>query len=192
MRGTKRGFSLREKYEICLERQEQLQAGKKLRLEEFGLLFPDRDGKGISKSTLSDILAASDKILKDPPVDGAHKKKQRAAIYPILESLLAEWIERAHAVRVPINDSIIQTQVRLLTEELSAQELCTEDYTDFQCSGGWLSAFKIRHGVCRQKLAGEGGAMPKEDIEVARSKLRVDLTGYTLRDIWNCDETALQ
>lgn len=184
------GFTLREKYEICLEREKQLKAGKKMRLEEFGLLFPDGNGKGITKSTLSDILAMSEEILKDPPVDGSHKKKQRATIYPMLEGLLAEWIDRAHAVRVPINDTIIQTQARLMIDELAGQD--TEDYTDFQYSSGWLSAFKIRHGICRQKLEGEGGRMLEEDIAVARTKLREDLTGYSLRDIWNCDETALQ
>lgn len=32
----KRAFSLREKYEICLEGRTQLEAGKKLKQEEFG------------------------------------------------------------------------------------------------------------------------------------------------------------
>ena len=50
-----------------------------------------------------------------------------------------------------------------------------EDYTDFQCSGGWLSAFKVRHGICRQKLQGEGGGILNSDIEVARLQLREDL-----------------
>ncbi|RPB23040.1 hypothetical protein L211DRAFT_834474 [Terfezia boudieri ATCC MYA-4762] len=63
----KRAFSLRENYEICLERRTQLEAGKKLKLEEFGLLFPGRDGKGISTSTLSDILSNSKEILMHPP-----------------------------------------------------------------------------------------------------------------------------
>ncbi|RPB19328.1 hypothetical protein L211DRAFT_853302 [Terfezia boudieri ATCC MYA-4762] len=58
-----------------------------MRLDEFGLLFPDQSGKGIPKSTLSDILAMSDEILKNPPVDGAHKKKKRAPVYPIFEAL---------------------------------------------------------------------------------------------------------
>ncbi|KAF8420867.1 hypothetical protein EV426DRAFT_576147 [Tirmania nivea] len=107
---VKRAFSLREKYEICLEWEKQVKAGKKMQLDEFGLLFPDPSGKGIPKSTLSDILAISDEILKNPPADGAHKKKKRAPVYPIFEALLAEWIERAHAVRV--NDAIIQTQAR--------------------------------------------------------------------------------
>ncbi|RPB28996.1 hypothetical protein L211DRAFT_845024 [Terfezia boudieri ATCC MYA-4762] len=75
--GVKREFSLREKYEICLEREKQLKEGKKMRLDEFRLLFPDQRGKGIPKSTLSDILAMSDEILKNPLVDGAHKKKKR-------------------------------------------------------------------------------------------------------------------
>ena len=90
--GVKRAFSLREKYEICLEREKQVKAGKKMRLDEFGLLFPDRSGKGIPKSTLSDILAMSDEILKNPPVDGAHKKKRKAPVYPIFEALLASGL----------------------------------------------------------------------------------------------------
>ncbi|RPB21355.1 hypothetical protein L211DRAFT_870054 [Terfezia boudieri ATCC MYA-4762] len=190
--GNKQAFSLREKYEICLEREKQVKEGKKMRLDEFGLLFPDRSGKGIPKSSLSDILAMSDEFLKNPPVDGAHKKKKRAPVYPIFEALLAEWIERAHAVRVPINDAIIQTQAHKLVEELSGQEECEEDYMDFQYSGGWLSAFKVCNGICGQKLQGEGGGMLESDIEVARIKLREDLRGYALRDIWDCDETALQ
>ena len=118
--GIKRGFTLREKYEICLEREKQLKAGKKMRLEEFGLLFPDGNGKGITKSTLSDILAMSEEILKDPPVDGSHKKKQRATIYPMLEGLLAEWIDRAHAVRVPgepVRDQLVAGRGEWLFEQ---------------------------------------------------------------------------
>ena len=64
MRGMKGTFSLRKKYEICLARQKQLQGGKKLKLEEFGLLFAEPDKKRISKSMLGDILAKSDEILK--------------------------------------------------------------------------------------------------------------------------------
>jgi len=74
---VKRAFSLREKSEICLEWQKQINAGKKTRLEEFGLLFPDRSGKGISKSTLTDILAMLDEVLKNSPVDGVHKKQEK-------------------------------------------------------------------------------------------------------------------
>jgi len=68
--GVKRAFSLRD---ICLEREKQVKAGK-MRLDGLGLLLPDRSSKGISKSILSDILAMSDEILKNPPVDRAHKK----------------------------------------------------------------------------------------------------------------------
>ena len=74
--GVKRTFSLREKYEVCLEGEKQVKAGKKMRLDEFGLLFPDRSGKGTLKSTLSDVLALSDEILKNPPVDGAHRRRR--------------------------------------------------------------------------------------------------------------------
>ena len=66
--GVKRAFSLREKYEIYLEREKQVKAGKKVQLGEFGLLFPDQSGKGIPKSKLSGILAMSDEILKNPLV----------------------------------------------------------------------------------------------------------------------------
>jgi len=59
-----------------------------MRLKEFGLLFPDQSDKGISKSTMSDILAMSNEILEYPLVDEAHKKKKRAAGYPIFEALL--------------------------------------------------------------------------------------------------------
>ncbi|RPB27259.1 hypothetical protein L211DRAFT_866122 [Terfezia boudieri ATCC MYA-4762] len=134
----KRAFSLREKYEIRLERRTQLEAGKMLKLE---LLFPGRDGKGISTSTLSDILSNSKEILMHPPIDGSHKKKSRAPFYPMFEAFLAEWIERAHCMRVPVNDAIIQTQAQLIIQELSSLEfpLSEEDYTDFSFSHGWLS-----------------------------------------------------
>jgi len=35
------------------------------------------------------------------------RNKKRAPVHPVFEALLAEWIERAYAVRVPINDAII-------------------------------------------------------------------------------------
>ena len=42
-------FSMRENYDICLEHKNQLAAGtgKKLKLEDFGLLFLGRDGKAL-------------------------------------------------------------------------------------------------------------------------------------------------
>jgi len=121
-----------------------------------------------------------DEISKNPPVDGAPREKKRAPVYLIFEAL---WIERVHAVRVPINDSIIQTQAHSLIEEFSGQEESVEDYIDFQRSGGWLSAFKARNGICRQKFESEGRPRLPSDIEVARLKLREDVRGYSLRDI---------
>ncbi|KAF8417768.1 hypothetical protein EV426DRAFT_577962 [Tirmania nivea] len=96
MRGLKRAFSVKEKYEICLERQKQVRVGKKMRLEEFGLLFPDESGKGILKSTLSDILALSDEILKNPPVEGVHEKKQKAPV-----NIINRHIRFKHHSRTP-------------------------------------------------------------------------------------------
>src|SRR4051795_9444457 len=61
----------------------------------------------------------------------------------------------------------------------------------FQASGGWLNNFKHRNNLHTFKISGEAGSAPINEISQMRAELQEILAEYELKDIWNCDETAL-
>jgi hypothetical protein len=64
-------------------------------------------------------------------------------------------------------------------------------------SDGWLSRFKTRNGLKQFKRHGEAGSADPEVIRTERSRLQklmeelIQEHGYTLKDIFNMDETGL-
>ncbi|KAF8421182.1 hypothetical protein EV426DRAFT_706803 [Tirmania nivea] len=192
--GVKRAFSLREKYEICLEWEKQVKAGKKMRLDEFGLLFPDRSGKGIPKSTLSDILAMSDEILKNPPVDGAHKKKKRAPFVTLRK--------RFRGITRPRSTAHQKEQLLNTGEEDAVAEWCgrmTRISTKVVSGIHWGHRFLARHPKIKlkycqylEKLRAKVTATVDEQRQWYQT-LRSLMHQYKIipNNLWNWDEKGI-
>ncbi|KAK3851777.1 hypothetical protein Pcinc_041598 [Petrolisthes cinctipes] len=64
---------------------------------------------------------------------------------------------------------------------------------DFKASEGWVTRFKVRHGLSNKKTHGESLDAATENIDQFRDKLRrlIDCEGLSLNQVYNADETGL-
>jgi len=118
-------------------------------------------------------------------------KKERAALFPILEFLLAKWVDAAEFANVPVTDDVLRAQAEVIQTKLIAIG-CEEDYTGFALSPGWLQKFKARSMIERLKRHRESGSTDAKAIQNAREEIQAELISYRVQDIWNCDESGLQ
>jgi DDE superfamily endonuclease len=65
------------------------------------------------------------------------------------------------------------------------------EITDFSASSGWLANFKKRNLLKSFKKRGEAGSAPIDEIPKFQQELQEILKEYELKNIFNCDETAL-
>ncbi|CAB4411338.1 unnamed protein product [Rhizophagus irregularis] len=93
------------------------------------------------------------------------------------------WIDQQISRNLTINGPIIQQKAVECANLL--------DITNFSVSAGWLSNFKQRNNLHTYKKKGEAGSAPIDELPQMRAELREILQAYELKDIWNCDETAL-
>lgn len=187
----RRALTIWEKRLICLEREKPEHAYQKL--SDFGKLFLDKQGLPIPTSTLSDILKEKNKWLNlEVGNGGTWKKKQRKAQFPELEMHLVEWLDRANHKHVAVSDFVMKVAAESIVAELSKQVGHFEDYTDFAFSNGWLQRLKQRHALGGKKVRGEGGNVEAHLLPAMQQDLINQLEDFAIRDVYNCDELALQ
>ncbi|EXX61700.1 hypothetical protein RirG_168730 [Rhizophagus irregularis DAOM 197198w] len=93
------------------------------------------------------------------------------------------WVDQQISRNLTINGSIIQQKAVECANLL--------DITNFSASARWLSNFKQRNNLHIYKKKGEAGSVPIDELPQIRAELQEILQVYELKDIWNCDETAL-
>jgi len=162
------------------------------------MAFADQaTGLPLSKSTLSTILKNSSKYLNiDIKATDVWKKKARRQDFPVLERHVVEWVYRAQLARVITTNDVILVVAKRFTEQLSSSKDSdqVEDYTGFEFSVGWLGALKNRNGLGRVKTQGDSIMDDAEAFGIAamRESMKEILKDFAVRDIYNCDELALQ
>lgn len=62
---------------------------------------------------------------------------------------------------------------------------------DFQYSNGWLQRFQGRCGIASQVICGESAGVDPTVIRPGRQDAAELIKGYSLRDVYNLDETGL-
>ena len=139
---------------------------------------------------MSNILLQSDRWLHiDVSAPDNWKKKARKEQYPILEKHVAEWVYRAQLARVITTDEIIQGVSRCFAEEMTRAGTTSEDYSDFEFSGGWLIALKNRHGLGRVRT--QGDTIVDDPIAfgipVMGAEIREQLQNFAPQDTYNCN-----
>lgn len=154
-------------------------------------------GLPLSKSTLSTILKNSSEYLNiDIKAADIWKKKARRQQFPVLERHVVEWVYQAQLARVITTDDVILAVAKRFTEQLSSlnDSEQAEDYSGFEFSVGWLGALKNRNGLGRVKTQGDSIIDDPEafGIPAMRESIKEILKDFAVRDIYNCDELALQ
>ena len=140
---------------------------------------------GIGMTTVYNIRSQRDSILSNV-ADNLNGKRKRMRLCPLgneLDKRLLAWHSDARAHNIPVSDSIMQEKARHIAAEIR--------YSDFKGSNGWLQRFKQRWGLSSRKLSGESASMDEAVVNSWKRGLPVLLSGYELKDIFNCDETGL-
>lgn len=142
---------------------------------------------GIPPSTLNSIISKKKEIREQADKYGTSAKKRKTSkmsTYSELEKVLFAWYEQARASNIPVDGNILR--------EKALKIAASNGMDTFSASNGWISRFKIRHGLVSKKLCGESASVVSTDaIEMWFEKLPKLLEGYKDCDIYNADETGL-
>ncbi|KZT51654.1 DDE-domain-containing protein [Calocera cornea HHB12733] len=100
--------------------------------------------------------------------------------------MLAIWVAQSEAEGLAITGEVLCTKWRWFATEADIEP---SDW--LKLSDGWLTAFKRCHGLKGYHLHGEAASVNQNEVIEARAKLRKLTNEYTLRNIFNMDETGL-
>ena len=140
----------------------------------------------IPPSTLCFIVSARGKICKEflNASFTPGRKKLRGAKYGDLEEALFKWFQHARACSIALDGHTIRQKAGELAKVLGID--------NFECSSGWLSRFKDRHGIVFKKVCGEARSVPDEIVNKWKKEtLKSIVRDYRPEDIYNADETSL-
>ena len=146
--------------------------------------------KPIKKSTMSDILIASEKYLCVTDFDN-EKKRIRNPLLPDVEEALYMWFYSKRALNIPISDDLLRDKVKDFCDLFKCEEELREKIDNFRCSNGWLAKFKSRYNIKSFKIHGESGDVDRSELVKQRKALKKITNNYKLEDIYNMDETSL-
>ncbi|KAH8026955.1 hypothetical protein HPB51_000441 [Rhipicephalus microplus] len=160
LRGKYRTLPLKEK----LAAIQEVDAGVKK--TEVALKY------GITKSTLTTILKAKDKLQNNASRFAPDWKRLREAAYPDLENAVLLWLKRARSSNLPINGPILREKAEELSLRLGIE--------DFKCSDGWISRFKERHGLSFKTTEGDDESQVLSALKA--HNISADLDSYAATD----------
>lgn len=152
---------------------------------------------GVGRSTIGDI--------KKKEVDlrqfkrkltemGAKRstKTMKLSTYEQLERAVFIWFRQAREKGIPVSGPILQEKALHVHRKIK-ESLGEEDVGSFVASTGWLWRFCNRHCIRELCLQGEklSADKPSADKFVSSFQAFVKDAGYSLEQIFNCDETGL-
>jgi len=91
--------------------------------------------------------------------------------FPIIEKVLALWVESALQAGLVINDDILSSKA------LEFAFLCNEE--KFKGSDRWITNFKKRHNLKQYNMHREAASAPLQDLDEMRENLRQTLKNYS-------------
>lgn len=170
----RKSLTAAQKKEVCLKKISTPSLKQKELAKEYD----------VSEGMISDILKEKDRWLAiDADTYQAGLRREKKALFPIIEEALSLWLEKALQAGLIITDNI------LLTKALEFAFLCKEE--KFKGSNGWIDNFKKRHNLRQYNIHGEAASAPIQDLDTMRENLRQTLRDYDPENIFNCDETGL-
>jgi hypothetical protein len=97
------------------------------------------------------------------------------------------WIDSMRRASLPVPPSLAIAKAKSIASDLSIPE------SDFKASWQWLSRFRVRRGLQKMLLHGEGAEVNKNDPELlaALEELYEIIAQYDPENIYNMDETGL-
>ena len=112
-------------------------------------------------------------------------KRAKKPKFDELKRALGMWFASMEAKKAIITDAVLVAKAREFASRLNYPE------NDFKGSNGWLSCFKQRRGIASRKLHGEASSVDSTAVNTGRADLKTLLAEYSMRDVYNIDETGL-
>ena len=115
-------------------------------------------------------------------------KRVRQTEHPEITEMMEIWITQALNRGVKLTGELLRQK---WTEFADIRKIPEEDRLTL--SSGWLTRLKQRMGIKEFKSHGEAGSADPNDVEAERRRIQelIKSGGYSLRDIFNMDETGL-
>jgi len=104
--------------------------------------------------------------------------------FPELEGALKLWVEGREAQLQPITGPLIVAKAERLREALNLP------IDAIRFSNGWVDEFKRRHALQHHQHHGEAGSVNLTSVKEERIRMRHELQGWDLNDVFNADETS--
>jgi len=121
--------------------------------------------------------------------DETKEKTFRSSVgrFTKLEDMLYIWIDNMRHANLPVPPSLAIAKTKSIASSLSISE------TDFKASWQWLSRFRVRRGLQKMLLHGEGAEVNKFDLGLmaALDDLYAIIAQYDPENVYNMDETGL-
>ena len=118
-------------------------------------------------------------------------KRARQTEHPEVSEMMALWVTKALADKILLTGEVLRQKWETFAKMAGVAE---ED--KLKLSNGWLSRFKGRFGLKQLKRHGEAASVEQDTVEDERKRVQAVIKefmglGYTLRDVFNMDETGL-
>ena len=123
----------------------------------------------------------------------------------LMEKVLLEWINQKRILGIAISGPIIKEKALEFNRELERRKINEESsgtWTEeqrssnpakFRASDGWLSNFKVRHGIRYLSFKGEKSSADQQAAVEFSDNIKqfIEDNQYNLDNIYNADETGL-
>jgi hypothetical protein len=140
---------------------------------------------GVNRSVLSRMIKNKDRI----SVADDSKSTVKGTSAPEFEKALALWLQQMRSHKIPVSQEMLQEKARKLS---TAMVNTIPSLKNFKGSRGWVKNFLHRNPTIKQvTLHGEGGSANQKSIEEGRIFLQAQLAKWSMKDVFNMDETAL-
>ncbi|KRX12285.1 Tigger transposable element-derived protein 6, partial [Trichinella nelsoni] len=140
---------------------------------------------GIALSTVSNIRKNEAQILSqlDGSSSKSRRRRMRKTVNAEVNELMFQFFVRCRAKLIPITGQLLQTKAIDIARRMGIN--------DFHASNGWLESFTRRHNIKFRTISGEAAAVEQIVIHTWKSEVMNVIAGYSLKDVFNADETGL-
>ena len=111
------------------------------------------------------------------------KKTQKTGKHSDLETIVYDWFALDRSLNIPITERILIEKGQQIGDQLQI--------TGFAYSFGWISNFKKCFGINSKILCGESGSSNVSVVASGTEAARAAMKDFSLKDVFNCDETGL-
>jgi len=140
----------------------------------------------VSQKNISIWVKNEDRMRGEVARGGAKgaTRRIREVKFPELEAALTLWVEGREALLQPITGPLIVAKAERLRDVLNLP------IDGIKFSHGWIDEFKRRHALHHYQNHGEAGSVNLTSVKEERMRMRHELQGWDLNDVFNADETS--